>query len=233
MTTRTGLLSAVFLLAAASLPAAETKAPSATLAYAKGDVTVESKHGGGLGKTGARLDHGASVTTAAGAVAVIEMPDGSRLKLRESSRVAVTWPGTNDSKSETLAEAFLSYGSVFAKITKRLAGQQFNVRTPSAVAAVRGTEFFTAYGRAKGESRDLWVCVNEGSVELSTSKSKKGLLVPAGKGVLIKSGTDLTKPQAYDWTKSLNWSMDAEKGPVEDKTDLDGAYSDLLDQDYR
>lgn len=233
MTTRIMLLPAFFLLAAGPLFAAESKAPAARLAYAKGDVTVESKHGGGLGKAGARLDHGASVTTAPGAVAVIEMPDGSRLKLRESSRVAVTWPGTNDSKSETLAEAFLSYGSVFAKITKRLAGQQFNVRTPSAVAAVRGTEFFTAYGRAKGKSRDLWVCVNEGAVELSTDKSKEALLVPAGKGVLIKSGTDLTKPQAYDWTKSLNWSMDAEKGPVEDKTDLDGAYSDLLDQDYR
>jgi len=30
------------------------------------------------------------VTTAAGAVAVIELPDGSRLKLRSLSRVAVT-----------------------------------------------------------------------------------------------------------------------------------------------
>ncbi|MBI2385986.1 MAG: FecR domain-containing protein [Elusimicrobia bacterium] len=233
MTTRIGLLSAIFLLAAGPLLAADPKAPSARLVYVKGDVTVESEHGGGLGKTGARLDHGASVTTAQGAGAVIELPDGSRLKLRGSSRVAVTWPGANGSKSETLAEAFLSYGSVFAKITKRLAGRQFNVRTPSAVAAVRGTEFFTAYGRAKGKSRDLWVCVNEGAVELSTDKSKESLLVPAGKGVLIKAGVDLTKPQAYDWTKSLNWNMDAEKSPVEDETDLDGAYADLLDQDYR
>jgi hypothetical protein len=224
---------ATFLLSAGPLLAAEAMAPAARLVYVKGDVTIESKQGGGVGQAGARLDHGAAVSTARGAGAVIEMPDGSRLKLRESSRVAITWPGTSDSKSGTLAEAFLSYGSVFAKITKRLNGQQFSVRTPSAVAAVRGTEFFTAYGRAKGKSRDLWVCVNEGAVELSTAKSKEGLLVPAGKGVLIKSGTDLTKPQAYDWTKNLNWSMDAEKGPVEDKTDLDGAYSDLLDQDYR
>ncbi|MCR4297051.1 MAG: FecR family protein [Elusimicrobia bacterium] len=233
MTTMSRLLLVPLLLAAGPLSAAESKAPSARLVHVKGDVTVESKYGGGLGKTGTRLEHGASVTTAKGAGAVIEMPDGSRLKLRESTRVAVTWPGTNDSKSETLAEAFLSYGSVFAKITKRLAGRQFNVRTPTAVAAVRGTEFFTAYGRAKGKARDLWVCVNEGAVMLETSKSKKGLLVPAGKGVLIKSGVDLTAPQAYDWTKALNWNMDAESGPVEDSTDLDGAYADLLDQDYR
>jgi ferric-dicitrate binding protein FerR (iron transport regulator) len=219
----------VVLLAAAPLRAAEPKAPSARLVYASGDVTIQSKDGGRLGKSGAALAEGESVATAAGSSAVIELPDGTRLKLRESSRLAVTLPGPKSG----LTEAFLSFGSAFAKVTKRLAGQEFHVRTPNAVAAVRGTEFFTAYGRAKGKSRDLWVCVNEGSVEIKTTKSKQELLVPAGKGVLIKGGVDLTKPQAYDWTKTLNWNMDSEKGDVEDKTNLDGAYSDLLDQDYR
>ena len=228
MTTKRGLLLASCLFAAGPLPAAEIKAPGARLVHAAGGVTIESKEGGRPARTGAPLENGESVTTAAGAVAVVELPDGSRLKLRESSRVAVTLPGPKSDETE----AFLAFGSVFAKVSKRL-GQKFNVRTPSAVAAVRGTEFFTAYGRAKGKSRDLWVCVNEGAVEIETSKSKKGLLVPAGQGVLIKSGLDLTKPQAYDWTKSLNWSMDADKRPVEDTTNLDGAYSDLLDQDYR
>lgn len=228
MTTTRGLFIAT-LLAAGPLLAAEPQAPSARLVHAAGDVTIESKDGGRLGKSGSSLAPGESVTTAAGAVAVIELPDGTRLKLRESSRLAVTLPGP---KSQ-VTEAFLSFGSAFAKVKKRLAGQQFKVRTPEAVAAVRGTEFFTAYGRAKGKSRDLWVCVNEGAVELETTKSKKPLLVPAGKGVLIKSGVDLTKPQAYDWTKTLNWNMDADSGDIEDKTNLDGAYADLLDQDYR
>ncbi len=229
MTTILGLLLAPLLFAAGPSFAADSKTPSARLIHASGDVTVESKDGGRLGKSGQTLAEGDAVTTAAGAVAVIELPDGSRLKLRESSRLAVSLPGPRSA----VTEAFLSFGSAFANVSKRLAGQQFNVRTPTAVAAVRGTEFFTAYGRGKGKSRDLWVCVNEGSVMLETSKSKKGLLVPAGKGVLIKSGVDLTAPQAYDWTRALNWNMDAESGPVEDKTDLDGAYADLLDQDYR
>jgi ferric-dicitrate binding protein FerR (iron transport regulator) len=230
MTTISPLLLVSLLLGAGSSRAADSKPPAARLAHAAGDVTIESKEGGRLGKTGALVGNGDSVATAEGALAVIELPDGSRLKLRASSRVAVTWPGP---KSGDLSEAFLSYGSLFAKITKRLAGQRFQVRTPSAVAAVRGTEFFTAYGRTKGKNRDLWVCVNEGSVVLNTTKSKEELLVPAGKGVLIKSGLDLTKPQAFEWTKTLNWNMDADKGEVEDKTNLDGAYADLLDQDYR
>ncbi len=91
----------------------------------------------------------------------------------------------------------------------------------------------TAFGRARGKSQDLWICVNEGAVDVTTDKAKKPLRVPAGKGILIKSGLDTTKPQAYDWTKTLNWKMDGEAAELEDKTVLDGAYSDLLDQDYR
>jgi ferric-dicitrate binding protein FerR (iron transport regulator) len=218
----------VALLLAGPAFGADPKAPASKILAATGDVTVKSKDGGRLGKTGTILAAGETVETAAGATAVIELPDGSKLKLRESSSLAVTLP----SGKSQVTEAFLAFGSAFAKVTKRLAGQQFNVRTPTAVAAVRGTEFFTAYGREHGAHRDLWVCVNEGAVELETKTAKKPLLVPAGKGVLIKSGTDLTKPQAYEWTKTLNWNMDP-AAPLEDKTNLDAAYADLLDQDYR
>ena len=227
MTTKRAVLTFLFLAASRAF-AADLKTPGARLLAASGDVTIQSKEGGRLGKSGAVLAPGETVSTAAGATAVIELPDGSRLKLRELSRLGVTLPGP---KSQ-VTEAFLAFGSAFAKVTKRLAGQQFNVRTPTAVAAVRGTEFFTAYGRARGKSRDLWICVNEGAVEIETSSSKKPLRVPQGQGVLIKSGLDLTKPQAYDWTKTLNWNMDPDRA-LEDKTNLDGAYADLLDQDYR
>lgn len=227
---RIALFFALVLLVRPSFAADDkaAKPAGARLLAVSGDVTIQSKDGSRMGKAGAALADGESVATAEGATVVIELIDGSRLKLRESSRLAVTLP----SLKSQVTEAFLSLGSVFAKVTKRLAGQEFHVRTLSAVAAVRGTEFFTAYGRPRGKSRDLWVCVNEGAVEIETSTEKKPLRVPMGKGVLIKSGTDLTKPQAYDWTKTLNWNMDpADK--LEDKTNLDGAYSDILDQDYR
>ena len=211
--------------------AAETKAPAAPAARlikVAGDVTIQTKDGGRLAKGGEALASGDAVSTSEKATALIELADGSRLKLRESSRLALTLP---DAKSPD-TEAFLSLGSVFAKVRKRLAGQDFRVRTPNAVAAVRGTEFFTAFGRARGKDKDLWVCVNEGAVDIETKKSKSATRVSQGEGVLIKGGKDTTKPQAYDWTKSLNWNMD-ENGELEDKTNLDGAYADLLDQDYR
>jgi hypothetical protein len=203
-------------------------APAARLAFASGDVTVESKGGGRLAKAGAPLADGDAVSTAEGATAVVELADGSRLKLRESSRLVLKLPAARS----PLTEMLLSFGSVFAKVAKQHPGAEFHVRTPTAVAAVRGTQFFTAYGRENGKARDLWVCVNEGAVDVRTTASKQALSVPAGKGVLIKSGLELTKPQAYDWTKKLNWNMDAKGGALEDKTNLDAAYSDLLDQDY-
>lgn len=220
------------LLALASLAAPRARAapvPPARLAYASGDVTIQSKGGGRLGATGAALADGDAVSTGEGAAAVVETADGSRLKLRGSSRLVLTLPAPRSPATEIL----LSFGGVFAKVTKRRLGEEFRVRTPTAVAAVRGTEFFTAYGRGAGKSKDLWVCVNEGAVEVKTDASRQGLSVPAGKGVLIKSGLELTKPQAYDWTKKLNWNMDPKDGALEDKTNLDAAYSDLLDQDYR
>lgn len=221
------------LVLASVVPWADAAAapPPARLVYASGDVTVQSKDGGRLGTTGAALADGDAVVTGEGASAIVETADGSRLKLRESSRFVLTLPTPRSPVTDVL----LSWGGVFAKVTKRRLGEEFHVRTASAVAAVRGTEFFTAFGReAKGaKTKDLWVCVNEGAVDVKTTASTRGLSVPAGKGVLIKAGLDVTKPQAYDWTKKLNWNMDAKAGEVEDKTNLDAAYSDLLDQDYR
>jgi ferric-dicitrate binding protein FerR (iron transport regulator) len=203
--------------------------PPARLAFVFGGVTVESKDGARAGQTGAALADGDAVATAAGATAIVELADGSRLKLRESSRLVLTLPNGRSLVTEIL----LSLGSVFARVTKRRNGEEFHVRTRTAVAAVLGTQFFTAYGRDRNKARDLWVCVNEGVVEVKTTAAKAALSVPAGKGVLIKSGLDVTKPQAYDWTKKLNWNMDPKAGAVEDKTILDAAYADLLDQDYR
>lgn len=229
MSATLGVLASFAVLLAAGPASAKPTEPAARLAFVSGDVTVETKDGGRLGAAGEPLANGDAVATAEKAVAVVELADGTRLKLRESSRLALRLPGPR----ETVTEVLLSLGSAFAKVTKRLPGAEFRVRTPTAVAAVRGTEFFTAYGRDDGRARDLWVCVNEGAVEVNTTAAKAPVTVPAGKGVLIKKGLDTAKPQAFDWTKTLNWNMDPARGALEDRTNLDAAYADLLDQDYR
>jgi hypothetical protein len=222
------LLSLHAVLAAAPARAADAAA-YARFELVVGSATAATADAKRSVKTGDALAEGDVIETADAATAVVRLADGSRLKLRGGSRLQLT-PATPGSRA---TEVLLSLGGVFAQIAKRAAGTEFRVRTAAAVAAVRGTRFFTAFGRERGKERDLWVCVDEGLVEVGVLASKDRRNVPAGKGILIKGERDVTKPQRYDWTKKLNWNMDPAKGTVEDKTNMDSAYADLLDQDYR
>ncbi|MBI2362663.1 MAG: FecR domain-containing protein [Elusimicrobia bacterium] len=213
----------LLLTAILSLPA-RAASPAAVLVAVEGPVSVESAGKTRAAKKGDALADGETVAAGPRALAVIEMPDGSRLKLRESTSIRVILSGETG--------AFLNSGGLFARVTKGL-NRRFSVTTPNAVAAVRGTEFFTAYGREGGDGRDLWICVGKGAVEVKADASPQAVLVKQGEGVLLPGGRRTTKPQFYQWTTKLNWNMDAARGPVADRTDLDGAYSDLRDQDYR
>jgi ferric-dicitrate binding protein FerR (iron transport regulator) len=204
---------------------ASAAAKNASLAHVEGPVSVTSGGKQAAAKKGQTLNNGDRVATSKGGTAVVSLPDGSQLKLKESSSIVIDMPGGS------IFGATLDAGGVFAQVAKRIVGSEFRVRAGAAVASVRGTEFFTAFGREHKAGRDVWVCVREGAVDVGAGGKKRA--VPAGKGVLIKSGTDVDKPQAFEWTKTLNWNMDPKSGGVADGTDLDKAYSDLLDQDYR
>ena len=226
------LLRAAVVLSLLTAPvfAAKARGPAASgpsLAFVQGKVTFGPKGHMKEGRAGDALRNGDAVATARKGSAVILMPDGSRLKLKELSNIVLQVPeGEGGEIGGTL-----TLGGVFAKVAKQTAGRVFRVRAGDAVASVRGTQFFTAFGRPGGSGQDLWLCVNEGLVDVSAPGSKQS--VPAGKGVLVKAGREVTAPKAYGWTKTLNWNMDPGEGSVEDSVDLDKAYSDLLDQDYR
>ena len=58
-------------------------------------------------------------------------------------------------------------------------------------------------------------------------------MVKQGLGINIVGGdTDHQSPKRYPWTRKLNWNIDPASGTVDDRTSLDQAYSDLLNQDY-
>lgn len=212
------------LLLGALLAAAPAGATTGVIEALKGKVTVAAKGGKPAAvKAGASVPAGAQIETGKDAYALVALDDGSRIKLRDKSSVTLA------AAKEGVTEVFLKLGSIFAKVKKKMKGE-FHVRTPTALAAVRGTEFFTAYGRKKRKGHDLWLCVNEGAVEVAAGGDS--VLVKQGKGIVIANGTKLTPPESFDWTMNLNWNMDPSK-PLEDKTDLEGAYSDLLDQDYK
>ncbi len=192
--------------------------------YMEGDVTVRSGSQEREAAIGDSLGAGDVVTTGSASLAVIDVGNATTLKLREKTTLAL------DSIGEQTAVT-LTAGGVFTSIVRKLAGG-FSVRTSSAVAGVRGTEFFVAYGRAIDRLPDVWLCVNQGTVEVTLPESGRSVLVREGLGINIVGGAKLTTPRRYPWTRRLNWNMDPAGGTVIDRTDLEQAYSDLLDQDY-
>ncbi|HXH76632.1 MAG TPA: FecR domain-containing protein [Bacteriovoracaceae bacterium] len=123
-----------------------------------------------------------------------------------------------EKEDETIIK--LAKGALVSLVVNR----KFKVETKQAVMGVRGTQFFV---QATGKD-DLWMCVEEGVVNVVSKGSKNPVDVPAGKGVFI-SPKEISKPQAYAWTKGINWKMD----PKEKKLDhvLKLNY-DLLDNFY-
>ena len=219
------LLSFVTMLAATIAAVAG----QGSIVYLEGDVVVRPQSGGELyAQLGDSVSAGDVVETLDDGYAIIELNDRSSLKLRENTTLVV------DSLSDEAAVTLRS-GSVFARVQRTagaITGRAFEIRTPSVVAGVRGTEFFVAYGRTIEDVPDLWLCVNKGLVEVAVPSTGASALVAEGEGINILSGSRVTDPRFYAWTRELNWNFDPGSGDVYDDTDLDQAYGDLLDQDY-
>ena len=212
---------ATTLLAGGALLAAE----AGRLTFATGKVEVE--RGGKWQKAalGATINEAEKLKTGNNGTAIVMLKSGASLKLKPDTIVLL-------SSADMKTTIELQGGSVFSKVDKRKAGQTFEIRAQTTVAAVRGTEFFFAYGKKEQAKADLWLCVNEGLVNVVDSATSSEVNVAAGEGIIVPTNKKIPKPKAYAWTTKLNWNMDAGKGGVEDKSNLKSAYSDLLKQNY-
>jgi ferric-dicitrate binding protein FerR (iron transport regulator) len=192
--------------------------------YTQGDVTLRNggqTHDAAIGDS---LGAGDVIVTGPQSLAVIDLANGTMLKLKEKTTLAI------DSIGEATSVK-LTAGGVFTSIARKLTGR-FSVNTQTAVAGVRGTEFFMAYGKTIDEKPDVWLCVNSGAVEVSIPETGQVVIVPQGLGINIVGGAKITAPKSYPWTRKLNWNIDPGSGAVNDRTSLEQAYSDLLNQDY-
>lgn len=195
------------------------------ISYLEGEVTVRRQGDRLSAEIGTGLLAGDAVSTGPEALAILSLAGRGEVKLRESTEMSIDSLGTRMSVT-------LRSGGIFSRIRKLFGNEEYEVMTPSMVAGVRGTEFFVAYGRKIEDQYDVWLCVNEGAVEVALPAAGAAAVVEEGEGINILGGNRLTEPKFYPWTEKLNWNMEPENGKVRDTTDLDEAYADLLDQDY-
>jgi ferric-dicitrate binding protein FerR (iron transport regulator) len=199
-------------------------AVSGQVVYTEGDVTLKNGSATHDAAIGDAVGPGDVIVTGPRSMAVIDLTNSTTLKLKEKTTLAI------DSIGDATAVR-LTAGGVFTSIARKLTGR-FSVNTQTAVAGVRGTEFFMAYGKTIDAKPDVWLCVNSGAVEVSIPDTGQTVIVPKGLGINIVGGATITPPKSYPWTRKLNWNIDPRSGTVDDRTSLEQAYSDLLNQDY-
>jgi ferric-dicitrate binding protein FerR (iron transport regulator) len=211
----------LLFLAACALPLA---AIEGRVVYAEGEVSVI--RGGATVKAavGSALGEGDLLRTGADGLAILAIGAGVEVKLKERTTLAM------DSLGDRISVTLRS-GAAFSKVVRKLVGG-YELRAAGTVAGVRGTEFFVAYGRTIDAEPDVWLCVNEGSVDVALPAVGASVVVEEGEGINILGSGRLTAPRRYPWTRKLNWNTDPSAGDVVDRTSIDAAYGDLLDQDY-
>ena len=176
-----------------------SEAVAARLTTVSGDVQIE----GAAAAAGASIAEGQSVQTGEAGSAVIEMADGSRLRMPPSSLAQVAASrryGARAGRGDTAAAGDVATGlpqqsgffagtmrvlrgSVEVFATKVLRVKPLEVVTPTAVVGVRGTQYRVGYDAAAGGLTTSSVL--EGSVRFDLAKAPAGADVGRGLGAAI------------------------------------------------
>ena len=201
--TRLKLVSAlvVVLLPLAIAARGFAQAPVAgTVSTASGTVQVQRAAGLVAAGPGTAVNVGDRVITGPGGHAVITLTDGSQLELGESSNLVVDSHALAPAGGRAATQVSL-FGGVLRSVVDATGGApNFEVHTPNAVAAVRGTRWDTAY--SEGEARPTYgdcrkftdVVVYEGVVGVRNPAATAGIDVPAGYEVTVPCDVSATLP---------------------------------------
>ncbi len=137
----------VFSLWLFSAPAAMAQSLQGVFMVVKGDIKVVSPDGkSDAAKVGKKVSSGDSIVAGADARAKIVMADKNVINISPDSKITIE-KYENDGKDKKNVELKVEYGKIRASVEEKYDGEKskFNIKTPSAVAGVRGTDFLTGY----------------------------------------------------------------------------------------
>ncbi len=144
--------------------------------------TVEKRAVGALGWTkvvpGEGMEEGSAIRTGPNSSVAIVTDRGDRFEVHAETTFEFTSLQADETKTR------LDSGRVLTKVKKLKANERFAIQTPTAVCAVRGTEFDTMAGEA-----GTFVSVYHGVVGVAALGSQNELRVPAGQMTSVHNGT--------------------------------------------
>lgn len=200
----------------------KSKPASGKVISTEGDVTLR----GSAMQLGAVLSDGAKIKTGINSSAVIELGDGSRVKILPGSLAEIVTNreyAMRDASQSGSTNWFsglmrLSEGALEAlasKTAKR--ARPLQVETPTSLVGVRGTEFRVAFDDPLGKAARTEVI--EGLVRADNPAQASGADLPMGTGAVIKSiekeikivlllpGPDLTGVPSEVFKPQGSWPM--------------------------
>ena len=117
--------------------------------FITGNVSIIVDHKTVKANVGDNVTQGMTITTAAKSVVDIYFA-GSVIRIFENSTVVMKELVKNLTDNKELTELYVKKGKIFTLVARKLTDhEKFNVRTPTSIAAVRGTEFFVDEGNGK------------------------------------------------------------------------------------
>jgi hypothetical protein len=137
------------------------------------------------------IDEGVRIETAADSFVALQFPDGSITTLPSNSRVRAVSMRRYIITGEVDRRFVVERGGSEWRVTPaRGAGDRFEVRTPVATTAVRGTEFRVTYAE---EGAQTGTGVVKGEVGFGTPKSDQPIPLPVGFGAVTDTSGTIDK----------------------------------------
>jgi hypothetical protein len=187
------------------------------LRVVKGDVKIVSSDGKSKkAKIGLKVFPSEKIITAADSRAKVVMVDNNEINVSPSSEVVIQRYEFNPDENKKDVLLNVIYGKVRSKVNQKYDGanNKFRVQTPSAVAGVRGTDFFTSYNQ---NTKTSSVVTFEGEVMYGMPGKDGGIKNPvsvrAGQMASNAPGKspDAPKPVPKSELANLDKDSDAEK----------------------
>jgi hypothetical protein len=144
---------------------AQAAAVKATLAEVKGNVFVQPAGGAfAPAKEGMAVSEGATLKTGPDGSAILKWGDGNTMKITPLTLDKIDALKKDDKTGASQSNFLLTQGRVINRVGKIGKGSDFTVKTPAAVAGVRGTAFDMGINP---ETNQTTVAVAEGDVTLT------------------------------------------------------------------
>lgn len=211
-----------------------------TMMVVKGDIKVNSTKSGKVetAKVGFKVYAGDAIQSGADSRAKIIMSDKNVINVSPDSKVTIAKYENNPAKDSRNVELKVDYGKVRASVEQQYDGEKnkFNVRTPTAVAGVRGTDFIAGYNPT---TRKTTVMTFKGLVAVGVAGANgsitKAVFVRPGQSADVdetqKVQTPQTVPQNQLNDANQESSADTAKGGVTEAAPAATAAAPAKDQE--